>query len=603
MNTTRRDLHKTTALGGLATSLAGLFGGTSNATAAGGLVTLPSGITIRPDIVNPRPRPQGQKPVHNLTTKPLQKVSVAIIGLSRGMTHVNDSLNLEFAEVVAVCDLRDDRAKNAADRCEQVRGKRPAIYSGTEHIWEKMVARDDIDVVYIATPWAWHVPMALSTMEHGKHAFVEVAAAVTVDDCWKLVDTSERTQRHCVMLENCCYGENELFILNMVREGIFGELTHGECAYIHDLRGMLFSLGTEGDWRRDYHWQYDGNLYPTHGLGPVAQYMGIGRGDQFKFLVSMSSPEKGLHTWRDQHHPNGGKHEQEKYLCGDMNTSIIKTELGRTIMIQHDVVSPRPYSRINALSGTGGTFFDYPARLAINEPRKYRLDSSGSHEWLNDKDLARMRKLFTHPLWRKLEQRAQGGGHGGMDFVMNWRHLDCIRQGITPDSVVYDAAAWSSIIEVSSLSVATGSMPVAIPDFTRGLWKSMEPLAVAFKTASVAIAVPVKVAEWTPKDLQTDWVTKAWDVSKGITGPGEYSFEFQYTRGTHRLDFRRVALLSGDAVIANDDQPGHTGVENVHTLYRFTIAKHDPAAKYSLRAEIKADGGTDSYGDILMCRE
>ncbi len=286
-----------------------------------------------------------------------------------------------------------------------------------------------------------------------------------------------------------------------------------------------------------------------------------------------------------------------------MNTSTIKTELGRTIMIQHDVISPRPYSRINALSGTGGTFFDYPARLAINEPRKYRLDSPGSHEWLGDKDLARMRKLFTHPLWRKLEERAKGGGHGGMDFVMNWRHLDCIRQGITPDSVVYDAAAWSSIIEVSSLSVATGSMPVPIPDFTRGLWKSLPPLPIAFRAPGPAIAMPVKIAEWTPQDLQADWVVKSWVVSKGIIAAGDYGFEFQYTRGAHRLDFRKVALLTDDAVVAHDDQAGHSGLENVHNVYRFAIAKHDPAAKYLLQAEIKADGGTDSSGEISIWKD
>jgi hypothetical protein len=478
MNTSRRDLLKTTALGGLAGSFAGFF----NASAApGGVVTLPTGITIRPEIVQTRPRPDGHKPVHDLATKPLDKVRVAHIGLSRGMTHLEDSLKLDFVEVVAVCDLRENRAQDAAGRCGKARGKRPDVYGGSEHIWEEMVARDDIDVVYISTPWAWHVPMAMGAMQHGKHAFVEVSAAVTVDDCWKLVDTSERTQRHCVMLENCCYGENELFVLNMVREGVFGELTHAECAYIHDLRGVLFALGTEGDWRRDYHWQYDGNLYPTHGLGPVAQYLGIGRGDQFKHLVSMSSPEAGLHTWRDKQKPNDGKHANERYTCGDMNTSLIKTERGRTIMIQHDVVSPRPYSRINALSGTGATFFDYPARLAVNEPQRYGLESGGSHDWLGEKDIARMRELFTHPLWKKLAGLAKGGGHGGMDFVMNWRHLDCIRQGITPDSVVYDAASWSSILELSALSVATGSMPVAIPDFTRGLWKSMEPLPVAFR--------------------------------------------------------------------------------------------------------------------------
>jgi hypothetical protein len=316
-------------------------------------------------------------------------------------------------------------------------------------------------------------------MERGKHAFVEVAAAMTVEDCWKLVNTSERTRRHCVMLENCCYGENELLVLNMARQGVFGELTHAECGYIHDLREVLFELGSEGDWRRDYHRQLDGNLYPTHGLGPVAQYLGIGRGDQFRLLVSVSSGEGGLTRYRDLKQPNGGRHAGEKYVCGDMNTSVIRTELGRTIMLQHDVVNPRPYSRINALSGTGGTFFDYPARLALDAPARYGLEATGPHEWLGEKDLEKMRRRFTHPLWSRLAERAAGAGHGGMDYVMNWRHLDCLRRGATPDSVVYDAASWSCIVELSARSVAAGSMPVAIPDFTRGLWKAMTPLGIA----------------------------------------------------------------------------------------------------------------------------
>jgi predicted dehydrogenase len=472
-NLSRRNFLKASALAGVGASFAGV---------SQGQPAMPSiAAASTSDISVTRPRPAGQKSVHDLTTKPLDKVRVAVIGLNRGMTHVGSCLGIEFAEVVAVCDLRNDRAVHAADAVEKKYGKRPAVYSGTENIWEQMVDRDDIDAVYIATPWRWHVPMALRTMERGKSAFVEVAAAVTVDDCWRLVDTSERTQRHCVLLENCCYGENELFVLNMAREGVFGELTHGECAYLHDLRSMLFSLGTEGDWRRDYHWQYNGNLYPTHGLGPVAQYLGVGRGDQFKFLVSTSSPEISLTKYRDEHKPNGGKHAGEKYVCGDMNTSLLKTEMGRTIMLQHTVVSPRPYSRINALYGTGGTFFDYPARLAIDHPKNYGLDAGSSEEWLEEKDLQTMRDKFTHPLWKKLSERAKGGGHGGMDFVMTWRLLDCLRRGVTPDSVVYDAAAWSCIIETSVRSVATGSMPVNIPDFTRGLWKTMKPLGIAEK--------------------------------------------------------------------------------------------------------------------------
>lgn len=480
----RRSFLKASALTGLGASLGGLAD--AGARPAAESASSSPGGAPPPDPGQLSPRPDGQTPVNALTTKPLDRVRVGVIGLHRGMSHVQNCLGIEFADVVAVCDVLDDRAQAAAEACQKKRGQRPAVYSGTEDVWEKMVDRDDIDIVYIATPWAWHVPMSLRAMERGKHAFVEVAAALSVEQCWQLVNTSEQTRRHCVMLENCCYGENELFVLNMTREGVFGELMHAECAYIHDLRHVLFELGSEGDWRRGYHCQMNGNLYPTHGLGPVAQYLGLGRGDQFKLLVSMSSGEASLTRYRDEKQPNGGRHAKEKYVCGDMNTSIVKTELGRTVMIQHDVVNPRPYSRINALSGTGGTFFDYPARLAIDNPAQYGLEATGPHEWLNEKDLAKMRQKFTHPLWTELAERAAGSGHGGMDYVMDWRHLDCVRQGLTPDSVVYDAAAWSCIIELSTRSAAAGSMPVVFPDFTRGLWRTMKPIAIAEAMAQVA---------------------------------------------------------------------------------------------------------------------
>lgn len=468
----RRSFLKTSALAGAGLSLGGCVHGTGESS------SVSTGAALA-DLSRTRPRPAGQKPVHQLTTPPRERVRIGVIGLHRGMAHVRDALGIEFVDIVAVCDIREDRTNAAAERCAKARGRRPATYFGSDRVWEQLVDRDDIDVVYVATPWDWHMPMCLRALEHGKHAFVEVAAAITVDDCWKLVDASERAQRHCVMLENCCYGENELFVLNLARQGVFGTLTHAECGYIHDLRQVLYELGSEGDWRRDYHEQLDGNLYPTHGLGPVAQYLNVGRGDRFKFLVSTSSLEAGLTEHRNEAKPNGGRHAGETYICGDMNTSILKTERGRTIMLQHDVVNPRPYSRINALCGTRATFFDYPARLAIDQPAQYGLESKGAHEWLNEKDLAKMREKFTHPLWRELVKRAAGSGHGGMDFVMNYRHLDCIRQGVTPDSDVYDAAAWSCIVELSTRSVANGSAPVNFPDFTRGLWKTMAPLGIA----------------------------------------------------------------------------------------------------------------------------
>lgn len=472
----RRDFLKATTLAGIGISALA----TGCASPSSRSVTTGGGVTIGANVGQTRPRLAGQKPVYDLTTTPKEKVRVACVGCGgRGSSLMHDVLGVEFAEIVAVCDIIPERAAGVADAVAKACGNRPKVYAGNETVFEKLCEQDGIDVVYCATSWEWHVPVAVKAMECGKHSFVEVSAAVTIDECWKLVDTSERTQRHCLILENCCYGENELFILNMAREGVFGDLTHGECAYLHNLRSLLFDLGSEGGWRRNYHRLYNGNLYPTHGLGPVAQYMGIGHGDQFKFLVSMSSPEKGLTKWRDDHNPNGGQQANEKYVCGDMNTSIIKTELGRTIMLQHDVISPRPYSRINALSGTGATFFDYPARLAIDDPKKYGLESAGSHEWLSDADMKKMRDQFSHPLWCKLQERAAGSGHGGMDFIENYRHLDCIRKGQTPDITVYDAAAWSCMIEISSRSVETGSMPVAIPDFTRGLWKTIKPLPIA----------------------------------------------------------------------------------------------------------------------------
>jgi len=471
----RRNFLKATALAGIGIPMLAA----NDASAKTKSVTTAGGVKLIPNIGTTRPRPKGQKPVNELTTAPKDKIRVACVGCGgRGSSLMHDVMNVEFAEIVAVCDIIPVRAENLAKAAEKKYGQKPKVFAGSETIFEKLCELDNIDVVYVATSWEWHVPVAVKAMKCGKHAFVEVAASVTVDEAWKLVDTSEQTQRHCLILENCCYGENELFVLNMAREGVFGELTHGECSYIHDLRSLLFSLEGEGAWRRNFHRLYNGNLYPTHGLGPVAQYMGVGRGDQFKFLVSVSSPEKGLTKWRKDHNPNGGKQNGEIYVCGDMNTSIIKTELGRTIMLQHDVISPRPYSRINALSGTGATFFDYPARMAVNSPKDYGLASTGSHEWLSDEDMKIMREKFTHPMWRKLQDRAAGAGHGGMDFVENYRHLYCLKNGLPLDITVYDAAAWSCLIEISSYSVETGSMPVEIPDFTRGLWKTMKPLPV-----------------------------------------------------------------------------------------------------------------------------
>jgi hypothetical protein len=393
-------------------------------------------------------------------------VRLGLVGYGgRGTEHLNDLLGIPGVEIHAVCDLVKSRVEAAQSIVEKAGQKRPAGYSAGETDFENLVARDDLDAVYIATPWRWHVPMALAAMNAGKHAFVEVPLATTLADCWRLVDASERTRRHCVMLENCCYGYNELLVLGMVRAGLLGDLTHAEAAYIHDLREVLFD-DHEGTWRRDEHFTRNGNLYPTHGLGPVAGYLGINRGDRFEGLVSMSSAEKSLSVRRDRL-PAGDPRRNETYVCGDMNTSVLRTARGRTVLLQHDVVTPRPYTRINHVAGTKGAFRDYPPRLFLDGAQE-----KGHARWGSLKE---QKKRFEHPLWTKLAKAAKKGGHGGMDYVMSWRLMQCVREGLVPDMDVYDGAAWSAAGPLSEASVAAGGSAVAFPDFTRGRWQETRP--------------------------------------------------------------------------------------------------------------------------------
>jgi hypothetical protein len=376
------------------------------------------------------------------------------------------SLLTEFlandGQVVALCDLVQAKAEHAKSLVEKNGQKAPQLYTNGDHAYESLVARRDIDLVVIATPWNWHVPMAVAAMKEGKHVAVEVPAALTIEDCWKLVHTSEETRRHCVMLENCCYGYNETLILNMVQAKLFGDLLYGEAGYVHDLREIMFSNEGEGLWRRAFHTKFNGNLYPTHGLGPVANYMGINRGDRFKYMVSMSSPARGLDAYRRSHVPAGDPKYSERYINGDMNTSLIKTTNGLTITLKHDTSNAHPYDRYNTIGGTKGVFEDYP-------PRIYLDGQNGKDEWTS---IDPYKEKYENPLWKKEGEVAKKlGGHGGMDFIECFRLLDCMRNGLAPDMDVYDAAAWSAPWPLSLQSVAQGSAPVKFPDFTGGRWR------------------------------------------------------------------------------------------------------------------------------------
>src|SRR5450432_4698740 len=395
-----------------------------------------------------------------------ERVRLGIIGVGgRGTSLLGDLLAVDNVDVKAICDLVPEKVAHAEKMVTDAGQPQPAGFTKGERDFENLT-KLELDIVYIATPWNWHVPMALDSMKNGKHAAVEVPACTTLQECWDIVDTSEATRKHCMILENCCYGDTEMMILGMVRDGVFGEVTHGEAAYLHDLRGILTANEGEGLWRRFPHMKRNGNLYPTHGLGPVAHYMDIHRGDRFDYMVSVSSAEASLTAYVKEKFPDGDPKRAEKYICGDMNTSVIKTEKGRTLLLQHNIVNPRPYSRLNSISGTKGIFRDYPPRIF--------LDGDSPDEFSS---IDQYKARYEHVYWKQVGEMAKElNGHGGMDFVMAYRLIQCIKEGTAPEIDVYDAAAWSAPGPLSEQSVAQGSVPMKFPDFTRGKWQTAAPV-------------------------------------------------------------------------------------------------------------------------------
>jgi len=400
----------------------------------------------------------------------LETVRVGFIGLgSRGPGHVSDMSLIEGVDIKALCDIVPAEVEKTQKRIESA-GFNPALYSGDAEAWKKLCDRDDIDLIYICTPWDLHTPMAVYAMEHGKHVAIEVPAAINMDECWQLVETSEKTRKHCQMMENCCYDFFELLTLNMARQGFFGDIVHCEGAYIHNLLRSNFNKnGYWNMWRLKENANRRGNLYPTHGLGPICQVMNINRGDKMDFLVSVMSKDfmmneraRNLATTDDFY-----KQYVDKPYRGNMTTTTIQTNKGRTIMVQHDVTSPNVYSRIHKISGTKGAALKYPlpAKISVGD------------RWVSDEELKSLEKEYTPAIVRKVGEMAKKvGGHGGMDFLENWRLIDCLRNGLPLDQDVYDAALWSSIAPLSEWSVAHKSNPVNVPDFTRGSWKVNTPV-------------------------------------------------------------------------------------------------------------------------------
>lgn len=401
---------------------------------------------------------------------PIETVRVGIVGVGhQGIGHVKNFVGIPGAEVRAVCDVIPELVTQAQAVVTDAGQPRPAGYADGPDAYRRMIDTEDLDLVVTATPWELHAPVALSAMRAGKHAATEIPMAVRIDELWELVDTAEATGRHCVMLENCCYDRTEMVILNMVRQGIFGELVHGEGGYLHDLRFFKLTDFYPNRWRLQHSITRNGDLYPTHGLGPIAQCMNINRGNQFDYLVSMATRSQGLNLWAAEHIGPDSPEATQPYALGDVVTTMIRTLSGQTISLTHDTNLTGPYSRNLMLRGTKAVVRKYPDEKIHIEGR------TPEHAWETpEADLA----TYDHPLWRALADRAVDGGHRGMDYIEDFRLVECLRAGTPMDMDVYDGAAWSAVSELSERSINARSGPVDFPDFTRGAWQNRPPLGI-----------------------------------------------------------------------------------------------------------------------------
>jgi len=421
-------------------------------------------------LVPPFGKAQGaQQPSPLFAAPPLERVRMGFVGIGgMGSVHLDNFLQIEGVEVKAVCDIVPEKVTRAKEKVVRAGQPEPVGYDRGPRDFERMCGEQALDLVLTATPWEWHVPVCLAALRTGKHAATEVPAAYTVDDCWQLVEAAERYRKHCMMLENCCYDRREMLTLNLVRRGMLGEVLHGECGYLHDLREVKFSTEGEGLWRRAHSTRRNGNLYPTHGLGPISQCMNVNRGNRFDYLVSMSGPSRGLQGWQRDHLAADDPRRNERYVLGDVNLTLIKTGLGQTIYLVHDTNLPRPYSRLDIVQGTRGLIQGWPDRIHVE-------GQSPPHRW---EPLDTYYVAYEHPLWRSERVRQASGGHGGMDFLEDWRLIVCLRAGLPLDQDVYDAAAWSCICELTERSVASRSRAMDVPDFTRGRWRGRPPLEI-----------------------------------------------------------------------------------------------------------------------------
>ena len=412
----------------------------------------------------------------DLSVAPISRVRVAVFGLGNRGQSLIDMLNWlvqeGHAEITAISDINPAKIEKAAARIGEFQKDAPRAFTGSDTAWKAACSTELADLALICTPWEWHTPMAAHAMRQGLHAASEVPIATTYQEGIDLVQVAEETQRHCIMLENCCYNGEELWILNMIQEGVFGTLTHAECAYLHDLRAMMLDpTYYEDRWRLKHHLYRNGNLYTTHGLGPVCMYFDILRGDTLSHLVSMSSREAALSEALENSGEAALQDMARRVKCGDVNTTLIRTVGGKSIVLQFDTHTGRPYNRLDKVVGSKAAHYGYPSRMYVDH------GPSWGHSWLEDADTAEMRDRYAHPLWTRLQALAaeHKQGHGGMDFIMMYRLIRCLSQGLPLDLNVYDGVLWSMVGILGEESVARGSVRVDVPDLTGGRWRQAVP--------------------------------------------------------------------------------------------------------------------------------
>jgi len=414
-------------------------------------------------------RPRGIPP--KISNVSIDSVRIGFVGVGGRGTHLCKLLlGIQEVQMVAVCDIVEEKVTRIQELAEADGRPRPTGYTRGEKDYERLCNEEDLDLVITATPWDLHTPICVSAMKAGKHAATEVPAAVTFDECWQLVETSEKMNRHCIMLENTCYSRWMMAVYKMIREGVFGEILHGECGYKHDLRGYKFAnqrMHGPAYWRTVHTINRNGDIYPTHGIGPMSICMDINRGDQFDFLVSLSSNSRSLNLYAEKAFGPDHSFARQKYALGDVISTLIQTKSGKTILLQHDTHTPRPYSRGDVVQGTNAIFRGYPST-------KIHIDGrTSAHEW---ESMDQYYEEYESDLWKSLGKKSEGSGHSGIDYMTVYRLIQVFRKGVAPEMNVYDAAAWSAISEATERSIAHRSSPVNLPDFTRGAWKTNPPI-------------------------------------------------------------------------------------------------------------------------------